>query len=53
LVQRLAAISNELMAKVVEIDTTRDKSGKPGETPALAPRLCVWKPKARQSRRAF
>ena len=34
LVQRLEAISNELMAKAVEINTTRDKSGKPGETPA-------------------
>ena len=38
LIVRLEAISNELMAKAVEIDTTRDKTGKPdtaaGETPA-------------------
>ncbi len=36
LVQRLEAISNELMAKAVEIDTTREKSGgdATGDTPA-------------------
>jgi hypothetical protein len=37
LIVRLEAISNELMAKAVEIDTRRDKTGKggaPGETPA-------------------
>ena len=38
LVARLEAISHELMAKAVEIDTKRDKSqraaGKSGETPA-------------------
>jgi hypothetical protein len=38
LVERLEAISHELMAKAVELDTTRDKSGKrnaaAGETPA-------------------
>jgi len=37
LVDRLEAISHELMAKAVELDTNRDKSektaGKPGETP--------------------
>jgi hypothetical protein len=35
LVERLEAISNELMAKAVELDTTRDKNentaGEPGE----------------------
>jgi hypothetical protein len=38
LVDRLEAISHELMAKAVEIDTNRDKSeqtaGKPGDSPA-------------------
>jgi hypothetical protein len=41
LVERLESISNELMAKAVELDTTRDKDGKStsgksaaGETPA-------------------
>jgi hypothetical protein len=37
LIVRLEAISNELMAKAVEIDTSRDKTGKggaAGETPA-------------------
>jgi hypothetical protein len=38
LVERLEAISNELMAKAVEIDTNRDKNRKtvaePGQTPA-------------------
>jgi hypothetical protein len=38
LVDRLEAISNELMAKAVELDTKRDKNentaGEPGETPA-------------------
>jgi hypothetical protein len=38
LIVRLEAISNELMAKAVEIDTRRDKTGKhgaaAGETPA-------------------
>jgi len=37
LIDRLEAISHELMAKAVELDTKRDKSektaGKPGETP--------------------
>ena len=38
LIERLESISNELMAKAVEIDTKRDKSGKQkgadGEPPA-------------------
>jgi hypothetical protein len=36
LIERLEAISNELMAKAVELDTTRDKNGKhaAGKTPA-------------------
>jgi len=38
LVERLEAISNELMAKAVEIDTNRDKNretvAEPGQTPA-------------------
>jgi hypothetical protein len=38
LVERLEAISNELMAKAVELDTKRDKNqkgvGKPGQAPA-------------------
>ena len=38
LVERLEAISNELMAKAVEIDTKREKNqkpaGEPGQTPA-------------------
>lgn len=36
LIVRLEAISNELMAKAVEIDTMRDKTGRDeaGETPA-------------------
>ena len=38
LIVRLEAISNEMMAKAVEIDTRRDKNGKPdaatGESPA-------------------
>ena len=34
LIVRLEAISNELMAKAVEIDTRRDKDGTAGETPA-------------------
>jgi hypothetical protein len=38
LVERLEAISNELMAKAVELDTKRDKkektAGEPGEAPA-------------------
>ncbi len=29
LIERLEAISNELMAKAVELDTKRDKNGKP------------------------
>jgi len=29
LIERLEAISNELMAKAVELDTSRDKKGKP------------------------
>ena len=35
LIERLEAISNELMAKAVELDTTRDKNGKQvaGQTP--------------------
>ena len=34
LVERLEAISNELMARAVELDTERDKSGNgAGETP--------------------
>ncbi len=34
LVERLEAISNELMARAVELDTKRDKSGNgAGETP--------------------
>ena len=36
LIERLEAISNELMAKAVELDTTRDKKSKhvAGQTPA-------------------
>ena len=38
LIDRLESISNELMAKAVELDTTRDKNGKrksaAGEPPA-------------------
>jgi len=38
LVERLEAISNELMAKAVEIDTKREKNentaGEPGQAPA-------------------
>jgi hypothetical protein len=38
LAKRLGAISNELMAKAVEIDTKRDKNqqgaGEPGQAPA-------------------
>ena len=38
LVDRLEAISNELMTKAVELDTRRDKNentaGEPGEAPA-------------------
>ena len=36
LIERLESISNELMAKAVELDTTRDKNGKSaaGKTPA-------------------
>jgi hypothetical protein len=37
-VERLEAISNELMAKAVELDTKRDKNqkgvGEPGQAPA-------------------
>jgi len=39
LIERLEAISQELMAKAVELDTTRDKkakkAGSPDEVPAL------------------
>ena len=36
LIERLESISNELMAKAVELDTTRDKNGKhaAGKAPA-------------------
>jgi len=36
LIERLESISNELMAKAVELDTTRDKNGKSaaGNAPA-------------------
>ena len=35
--ERLEAISNELMAKAVEIDTTRDKNAKSAGEPGQAP----------------
>ena len=37
LVERLEAISNELMAKAVEIDTSRDKNVKGAGTAGQAP----------------
>ncbi len=37
LVERLEAISNEMMAKAVELDTTRDKNKKPAADPGQAP----------------
>jgi hypothetical protein len=37
LIERLEAISHELMAKAVEIDTTRDKKEKPAGEPGKAP----------------
>ena len=36
LIERLESISNELMAKAVELDTTRDKSGKNGNGKSAA-----------------
>ena len=38
LVDRLEAISNELMAKAVELDTKRDKNQKTPASPAKRPR---------------
>jgi len=37
LVERLEAISNEMMAKAVELDTARDKNRKPAADPGRAP----------------
>ena len=37
LVDRLEAISNELMAKAVELDTRRDKNENPAGEPGEAP----------------
>ena len=49
LVERLEAISNEMMAKAVELDTARDKNQKPAgksgqEHPRPSCRVSTWLP---------